>query len=431
MRNTTMRDKLAMVLSSAESETDIAVEETADQVVEEPEVTPPISAKKTKLVTSKAKSTVAKKAAKKVKSTKVQKAKPKAEEEATKEEAPAPRYVTPPKRKNPFAVHVYPLDDAAIEQERQKEPAPSSKVQAVVTSSESLAVPIKKPSVVIVTPPPEIAPKVEVVPTEPKTETKPQPQPAQSSIVWRLEADRKPLMAPVIAPPPVEEESTEDVAEPEELPSEPEALKKDEPEAEPQPLEEEENKPPVSLPTNLAWLDKPTPFGADLRAIVDDLRTAKSNVAFALEQSRIRRQKKQAELDQEDFAILELQDNLQHIDDTISACSLVAEQSMGIKKALLSSVQSENKAVKRHINMPAKDDVTIFHLDELRTFFAANPNTNWRVAEIVNELPKVKQAHAKTYLPAALASLMKRGEVQHVGVGIYRAMPPKQPEQQE
>jgi len=181
--------------------------------------------------------------------------------------------------------------------------------------------------------------------------------------------------------------------------------------------------------TNLSWLEQPTLFREDLKDIVDRLRDAKNNIAFALEQSRGREKKLQEELFDVQYAIEQQKENLRKIDNTISACALVAEQSTGIQPGLLTTTkthhkteengQRRNSSGSRRWNL---NDPSMCRQEDIIKFFAANGGRNWTAGEIRETLPAIKRAHAKKYLNVLLATLYKNGKVQRVGEGIYRAI---------
>jgi len=327
MRNTTMRDKLAGALEQTDLSTDLSTELTA----------PPAKKKATKKTSD---LTVL-----------------------------APRYVAPPQRANPFAVHTF-ASGLPQRQDPMMEELPPLEV-------------VREPeqSMIAVEEPPEKTSQEEPPPEE---QTPPEiPYPPES----KPEAE--------IQPPPVE-----DTPATIELPA---------------------------LPTNLAWLDKPTPFSGNLSAIIESLRSARTLCACTLEEARARRKQKQDALDSEDFLILQQQEYLKSIENTMSACALVAEQSIGIEPRLLAPKSLHEKKPakvnaqgKRTIHMPDKDDPNILRIEEVKRFFDQNPNVNWTAAEIIAELPSHKRAHAKVYLSAAMSTLASNDAIERVGRGIYR-----------
>lgn len=274
-----------------------------------------------------------------------------------------PRYIPPPRRANPFAVHTFSSQPYVVEDRSMEEP-------------------------------PETVPAIEEPPEEPIGEEPAPEEPQAPPAEVEPEIETNPAPIPSAAPP-VEE---------------------------PLPAFE-----PPALPPNLAWLDKPTPFSGNLSAIIESLRSARTLCACTLEEARARRKQKQEALDSEDYLILQQQEYLKSIENTMSACALVAEQSIGIEPRLLAPKSPHEKKPakvnaegKRTITMPDKDDPTILRVDEIRKFFAANPNTNWTVNEIVSELPAHKRKHGKIYLSGAMAFMATQGEIERVGRGIYR-----------
>lgn len=166
-----------------------------------------------------------------------------------------------------------------------------------------------------------------------------------------------------------------------------------------------------------------------LSEIVTPLRMGRTDLACRLEVARAQREKMRKDLEAKEFYILTMQEQVKQIDDTISACALVAEQSLGIEAEVLTAMNGgAHKAKKPHPvredgrrhTMPAKDDPTILRLEEVRRFFAENPGTNWIANEIVEQMPTAKREHAKEYIACALGALWKMGQIERVARGVYR-----------
>ena len=181
-----------------------------------------------------------------------------------------------------------------------------------------------------------------------------------------------------------------------------------------------------------------------MKFIVDRVRGAKATVNFTLGES-LRRQKElrnqsaaiDIRLNQEASVEAEQRQKLRQLDEMLSACGLVAEQSMTVEGELLTShaqkkhqpaveAQAKNGAppvrrayTKRNRRWDAGDESMCRRQDILR-FFAANPNIQWRAPEIRDQLPAAKRAHAKEYLNVLLATLHKEGKLERPGPGVYR-----------
>jgi hypothetical protein len=182
------------------------------------------------------------------------------------------------------------------------------------------------------------------------------------------------------------------------------------------------------LPPNLTWLEKPTPFGSNLRVMVNELRTAKQQLNFTLEQILLRARKLQKELDDEQFHAEEVREELRSVDASIAACALVAEQSATIRPELLTIPHTTPKPNGNADPAPKKlgrysGDPTICKIEDIRQFFLANPQANWTAKEIRESLPAEKRLHAKTYIPTTLAKMVLDGELQRITSGVFRWVP--------
>jgi hypothetical protein len=177
------------------------------------------------------------------------------------------------------------------------------------------------------------------------------------------------------------------------------------------------------LPPSLAWLEKPSPFSVNLNAIVESLRDARTRANFTLGEHLARAKEYRGRLEAEEFGIETQRENLKVLDDTISACALVAEQSLGIEPALLSTGHAKVASAPREhrYHRPATNDPSILRIKDVSKFFENNRETNWTVAEILPLLPAAKRQHAKSYLPNVLSTLCDAKEILRVSRGIYRA----------
>jgi hypothetical protein len=307
----------------------------------------------------------------------------------------SPRYIDP-RRKNPFAVHVHPV--VAILK-------PPAEPELAVQQSERLDLPPKTKPCEIVPPPqipnlvsePEVAIEAKSIPISEK-----QPETLQPVLVpatkEALVEEKPQLETSALPETPVIDSEYEDV----------------------------EDAPAVVLPSNLEWLKKPTPFASNLTAIVDELRDARQRVIFTLEQYQARQKELRKQLDAAEYGIKEEKENLCVLDDNISACALVAEQSANLKPGLLVVNQIHHRHLQKEAGAPrtprrwSVDDVTMCHQKDIVRFFEANPNMNWTATEITKALPAAKHAHAKTHLNIILAALNKTGEIRRVTKGVYR-----------
>ena len=196
---------------------------------------------------------------------------------------------------------------------------------------------------------------------------------------------------------------------------------------------------PAAIPVPPPFPQAQTAFSPELIGMVTRLRTAKSAIAFTLEQLRGRRKKTEEELTakQHDLEGIDRQmeherENLRKIEDTITASTLLAEQAAAIDPGLLTSRGTHHKTAggggdgKRYANRWS-DDPSILHIADMRSFFAEHPDPpphedGWSVATIVLQLPAIKQAHAKTALPGMLKGMADAGLIERVGRGLYKAV---------
>lgn len=452
MRNTTMMEKLAAVFPVKKEGSEVLLapitlpvpaEENIPPLPESPTTAaPPV--KKAKSPTPKAKkkkANPAKKSSAKAKKVTTSTKKPAASTSTKKTEVPlpkpaispektadtvpvvptvvstkgslGPRYVTNPKLSHPFSVHVYPVlelekngDPYAKEPETPVLP-PETKQSVTEAVSEEVEDTQTKEPVVL-----QNAPSV--------VETS-QPEPALQIIEKPKEESTMIATQAVIVSP----ESAEKISlVPQPKPDLPVEIK--------DPAEPAAVVPPLS---NLEWLTKPTPFKDHLKGMVDKLRDAKTNIAFTLEQLRARQKKLEGEqkkledeLYQVQFSIEQQKDNLRQLDDTISACALVAEQSATIPSGLLTSVTAHKIHAKTedHSNEKPRyrspDDPTACHQRDIVEFFATHPNSDWQIPKILEELPEIKKEHAKRYLNVLLPAMVKTGKIQRVSIGVYRSL---------
>lgn len=287
-----------------------------------------------------------------------------------------PRYVTPPRRSNPFTHHAFSSAPVYAPPQLEARIEPEPEIQLPEVSPDELEVPE-------IAAPEEMEQPVEIKETAEASHL------SESVPCQQAEPQRGPSLVPPSAP--------------------------------------IEDAPTVNLPPNLAWLKKETPFAANLTGIVDNLRDARQTVIFALKEHETRAQGFQKQLEVEQWGIEVERENLRILDNTISACALVAEQSAGIDPALLGRNGNHRKAsnaapVQRRAYQPTKDDPSVFRVADARKFFAENPGTNWTAAEIIPNIPAAKRTHAKTSLPAILSSLAEYGDIARIGRGVFRAL---------
>lgn len=332
------------------------------------------------------------------------------------------RYITPPRKNNPFAVHAYPVYEA---------PQETKEVQLEEKPQAQLALEAPEPELLPEIPPPETKAEAETeVSQAPPAESQPQIdlepyEPEALSQVFQEEREPEPSQP---APEPAAE-----------LPAE-----KEKPEIF---AEEEKAAPAIYIPSDLAWLQQPTPFAEPLKFIVDRVRDARANVNFILEQSLRRQKELRAELEGIEFKLQQQaleetkqRQKLKQLEEMISACSLVAEQSTTVDSELFHGHPQKKhyQSAKKKSEADAKtlkpkgprgngrwnvNDQTMCHKEDVLKFFAANPNTNWKAAEIREQLLPIKRAHAKAYLNVLLPNLYKEGLIQRVGTGVYRSLP--------
>ena len=373
MQNTTMQDALTKILNGPGGVSRQLADQTDDAVLSAVRAT----RRKLRKTTSKSKRA------------------PVPEEKKKTETAVfAPRYVDP-RRKNPFSVHAYSvLRVPEAEEEKASEP-----VSAVLTSetSESEMAAAGKDL--------HLSSNVKIPVVEESTPISNLPPESTAS-----------ASLPSIPSLPAKENS---ISEP---------LAKPESPAPDTTPEEEEALPAAVLPSNLQWLKKPTPFSSNLTAIVDELRDARQRVIFTLQQHQARQKEFRKQLDVAEFGIAEQEENLRQLDDTISACALVAEQSNGLNPVLLvANPVHHHRHVERKMGTPfasigmRKRDPAICHPNDLIQFFKANSGVNWSVSEVYKALSASKKEHTeKQQIYAILSALSKSGRIQRVGNGIYR-----------
>lgn len=326
------------------------------------------------------------------------------------EPAHSSRYITPPRKQHPFSHFSLPPAPSIAEPEPM--PAPEEIAAPALAEVEMAFAPIEKET----EPTPakeEAAPEAALAVTESLFE----PPPPETIVV--SEDDGKPSLSAG------EAEVSMNSSLFEEREAAPLAENKEAPLIAVPLLTEEETAPVNPLPPNLAWLEKQTPFGENLKGMVSILRDAKTRIVCDLEQLRKRQKNLEAELFQVQYSVEQKKDDLRQLDNTISACALVAEQSTGIQPGLLAlngthHRKPTNGAGKHIPHTFGKNDPGTLHLDEIRKFFAENPDTNWTAGEICKQLPESKQEHGKTYLSTALTNLTQMEEIQRVDRGIYR-----------
>jgi hypothetical protein len=327
----------------------------------------------------------------------------------------APRYVVPPKKKHPFAVHVYSGPSPSETSEPEEIPEPSlPESPAEEPKEEKIEVPQTKEA-------PAEEPKIK----EPLA-VEPEALPEQTSVPTPAPkvVSSAPTVPATVTPAPSLETSETLV------PTLPEK------EAEEKLAQDETPQLVAALPANLQWLEQPTPFTDHLRPMVDKLRASKTNVVFTLEQSILRQTelKKQIvdlqdKLYKEEFVGEQQREYLHQLDESIAACALLAEQSISVAP-LLQALKSpthkqhpngEKKTERRAYHRASLDSPSMCHREDVVKIFAANPGRKWSRVELVNELPAAKRAHAKQYLYALLSMLNADGSIQRIAPGIYVA----------
>ena len=280
----------------------------------------------------------------------------------------SPRYVTPPNRLNPFSVHAHPVSAFLTVDEEKRTEIPSPKSGAEPA----------KPFIAIASP------------DEPATN-----ESSQSKTASPLPGDVElPKIAVIPSPNP---------------------------------------------PTDRSFPQVQTAFSPELSGMVGKLRMAKTAIAFTLEQLRARRKKtdeelaaKQRDLEGIDRQIEHEKENLRKIDETIEASALFAEQAASIDPGLLTFKGAHRKSAhanegdgKRYTNRWS-DDGSLLHIAHARKFFEEHPEVppnedGWSVAAIAEQMPAIKQAHAKISLGAMLAQMVTTGELERVGRGLYKS----------
>ena len=338
----------------------------------------------------------------------------------------SPRYTVPSKKHNPFSYHVYSV-------EMPEEP-PTAETVAQSPAVEQ---------------PPELKPttqfaaaRVDVEPCESVIEHLPVEEVVDTVIENEAPAPEKNYQetAPTVEPStPAAEPSTPTIetSTPAPIESQTESFVKPEEVKEPA-------GPEIYIPPNLNWLQQPTPFGSELQHIVERVRNAKANIGFTLEQSLLRQKKLRAErteidekLVREELVGEEQRIKLRQLDDMISACALVAEQSAGIDPKMFpikASVAKRHTEVHHEGNEPLAvkntrsvrwdlSNQTICRKADVLEFFAIHPNEPWTAPKIREELPEIKQEHAKKALSQILTQLFNEGKLLRLEQGVYSTVP--------
>jgi hypothetical protein len=323
-------------------------------------------------------------------------------------EISGPRYVPNPRMRNPFSVHVYPVFDPGQNGDPYAKEPEAPVLSPETTQSVTEAVSEQKKDT-------ETEEPVVLQNAHSVVETS-QPEPALQ-IVEKPKEDMNTTQAVIVS-----SESTEEISlVPQLKPALPTEIKD---------LAEPAEKPAavVSTSSNLEWLNKPTPFKDHLKGMVENLRDAKNNIAFTLEQLRGRQKKLEGELFEVQFSIEQQKENLRQLDDTISACALVAEQSASIPPGLLTSAtvhkthaKTENYVKGKNHYRDPNNPSTCRQLD-IEKFFADNPDSDWTAHTICECLPPIKQEHARKYLSVLLPTMFNSGKIQRVALGTYRAL---------
>jgi hypothetical protein len=329
-------------------------------------------------------------------------------------ETQALRYIIPPKKRKPFAVHVYPispvqpeiqtLDEPLVEEtppvEVVKEPP---KMEEEVSRQFVAAWHRAEPIAVVAPVPvskPELAPETQVVVKEELNLNQ------QNAIESQIALEPQPLIS--------SSSETEVIS------------------ASVVPDEQAPTKPPQvagSLPPNLNWLEKQTPFAPDLKGIVDRVRDAKTRIAFTMEQLRHREEeikkqceKARADLDSVQFQIEQQRDYTRQLDDMIAACAIVAKQSAAIDPGLFSRMVTKqmNKihTVTTH-TARWSGDPSFCHRKDVLALLKTSPNEEWNADKVRKGLPAIMQTHAHKVVPGILANLTNEGILQRVSVGFY------------
>lgn len=340
------------------------------------------------------------------------------------DEVESPRYIVPPKKSKPFAVHVYPMVSpfatglSSLKVVEEEEPA-------VEANKEPLKVETELEPEIVVAPPaipvPRPVSQPEAVP-EPKLVVNTTVTPEPKAIV---QEKPKPILV-------VEEK--EEVSE--SIPPQ-KAISAIEVKAE-APQSADLTPAKTSLPPDLKWLEKQTPFVGDLQSIVGRVRDAKARIAFTLEQLRHREseiqkqyEKMHADLDTVQFQIEQHRDYVHQLDEMIAACALVAEQSAALDVNLFTQVsvhhhQKEESDNWRHTPKGKtarwSNDPIFCHRKDILDILQTDKQRDWRANDVQALLPDIKQKHGHKVIPNILANLVNEGILERVSLGVYRFM---------
>lgn len=333
-------------------------------------------------------------------------------------EPSAPRYVTPPSRKNAFSVHVYPVSPELVEKSEPPLPEPKAE-EPKIEEPKAEEVKIEEPKVeeTKVETPVAVAP--EALPQQ-----APAPEPvAEIPIIPEIEAPAEvdaPKLSLVATVTPIRPPETPEVL----------VLDPNEKVVEEHPGQEETPQSVAALPQSLKWLEQSTPFDGHLRSMVDQLRTAKTSVVFTLDQSTARQTDLRAQLavlqdklDKEEFLGEQQREYLHQLDEVIAACALVAEQSSSVESILRAPAHTAHKhhegEEKRQYHRSSLNSPTACHREDVLKVIKENPGRKWSNAEVVQALPAAKRANAKQYVYALLSTLNRDGVIQRIAPGIY------------
>jgi hypothetical protein len=340
-------------------------------------------------------------------------------------EVESPRYIVPPKKAKPFAVHVYPvvspfakgLSSLKVAEEETPEVEVEEELPKVEAKPEAKI--ILKPAPVLEPEPvaePKAAPEPEVVEEkavapEPKATIQEAPKPIL--VVEKKEAVIESPSQTIVSPIEVKAEA---------------------------PQSADSTSAKTSLPPDLKWLEKPTPFVSDLQSIVGRVRDAKTRIAFTLEQLRGREselqkqyEKVHSDLDSVQFQIEQHRDYCHQLDEMIAACALVAEQSAGLDVNLFKEMTIHAKHT-NHTKTPAddwrrgprgktarwSDDPTYCHRKDVVEILQTDTHREWRAADVRDLLPEIKQKHGRGVIPGVLANLVNEGILRRASTGVYR-----------
>jgi len=339
------------------------------------------------------------------------------------DEVESRRYIVPPKKSKPFAVHVYPMVSpfatglSSLKVVEEEEPA-------VEVTKEPLKVETKPEPEIVVAPPaisvskPVVQP--EAVP-EPKTVVNTTVTPEPKAIV---QEEPKPILV-------VEEK--EEVSE--SIPPQ-KAISAIEVKAE-APQSADLTPAKTSLPPDLKWLEKQTPFVGDLQSIVGRVRDAKARIAFTLEQLRHREseiqkqyEKMHADLDTVQFQIEQHRDYVHQLDEMIAACALVAEQSAALDVNLFTQVSVHHQKAEsdnwRHTPKGKtarwSDDPAFCHRKDVLDILQADKQREWKASDVCSLLPEIKKKHGRKVIPSILSNLTNEGILRRVSLGVYRVV---------